>query len=204
MKYECKRIKLLIFYEKNHLKIKLFFVWLIVRTDLCGKNCPPKEKNGKYVQPSPKRDNKTGEWIAEPLCKCEDKYVLSNMGKSKFCFCMKLIFSRKSFQIWNSIWFRFLNKCLGVCEGVKCNHGICVPKGSTGYAWECNEDWNEKYCDKEYKPGVTPWIIAIAVLSVLVDITTIVAVIFAIRFVIVLFKYIWLNIQRNHEFEKII
>jgi hypothetical protein len=26
MKYECKRIKLLIFYEKNHLKIKLFFV----------------------------------------------------------------------------------------------------------------------------------------------------------------------------------
>jgi hypothetical protein len=95
-----------------------------------------------------------------------------------------------------------LIQCLGVCEGVKCNHGKCVPKGSTGYACECIEGWNGKDCDKEYKPGITPWIIAIAVLSVLVVIAAILAVIFAIRFVIV-FKYILLNIQ-SHELEKII
>jgi hypothetical protein len=65
---------------------------LVVRTDFCNKNYPPKEKNGKCVQPSPKRDNKTGECIAEPLCECEDKYVLSNMGKNKSYVCMKLIF----------------------------------------------------------------------------------------------------------------
>jgi hypothetical protein len=65
---------------------------LIVRTDLCSKNCPPKEKNGKCAQPSPKRDNKTGEWIVEPLCECEDKYILSNTGKNKSCVGMKLIF----------------------------------------------------------------------------------------------------------------
>jgi hypothetical protein len=37
-----------------------------------------------------------------------------------------------------------------------------------------------------------------------VVIAAILAVIFAIRFAIVLFKYIWLNIQMSHEFEKII
>ncbi len=72
-------------------------------------------------------------------------------------------------------------KISGVCDGIQCNGGKCVAKGSA-YMCQCNEGWSGLNCDHEYKTSIAGWIAAIVVLSILLLISMGLFCIFMLRF----------------------
>jgi hypothetical protein len=58
-----------------------------------------------------------------------------------------------SFDTQNYVWRKkqFLKNLIsGVCVNVECNHGKCLPKGSNGYACECDDGWSGSNCDNKF------------------------------------------------------
>ncbi|CAG2101999.1 unnamed protein product, partial [Medioppia subpectinata] len=71
------------------------------------------------------------------------------------------------------------DQCVGVCDGVQCNRGKCVPKGKNGNACLCDGGWSGDKCETEKAdPPLGGWIAGISVLAVVCLVLIVVAFIF--------------------------